>query len=301
MSGTCSLHTVQKIIIPPGFPKVMKLLQNTNLFLIIAIFCGLLLPQGGYYLESFLSVLLIILMTLSLKDITLDALIHKDSIVFRPLVAQIGLSILIILLAFFVHDESYRAGLLIMAAVPCAISVIPFSKLLGDRALYATRGVLVIYFASFILTPVAIWLFFRESISSLELVWSIVLYLGLPFVLSRFIQDFEYDVPALNLTFFLTVYGFIALNQDIIVFEFFTLKSMLIILFIRTFIVLTLIYMITRNINLTLFGSYKNLGYAAILSLQFFGPKAALPSTLGIVFETLAFIWLGLLSRHSPP
>ena len=194
-----------------------------------------------------------------------------------------------------------------MAAAPCAISCVPFSKLLKGDVQSSTTGVVINYLSALIITPTIIWIFFRQLIDMTELITTIVQVIIIPIILSRFLAKLnnkldKYDTSIINILFLIGVYGFVGLNRDTIVNNFFSLKLVLIVLFIRTFLISTVMFFLTKKhkkfgISLTLFSSYKNLGYTAILALTLFGRAAALPAALGIIFELMTFVWLERLIK----
>ncbi len=290
-------------------------MEKTWLILVISMLLGLLYPNFSFFLEPYLMILLIIMITFSLKDIVLNKIINiknlkKSFVLF--LFNYIILTSLLILLAFlFVKDSDYKKGFVIMAAVPCAIVVIPFTKLLKADTNISTLGLITTYFLSLFLTPLIIWLFFKESINFFDLLKTLFLLVILPLFLSRLLNIFngslkKYDTIIINLIFLITTYGFIALNRETIVNNFFSLKSVIFVLFIKTFILTAFLYFILKKLKtqrktaipIILFTNYKNLGYAALLSLTLINKEAALPSTLGILFDSFLFIYLEKILKY---
>lgn len=282
----------------------MKILEKTWLVFLVAISVALIYPGFSSYLEPYLTFLLILLMSFSTRDINLRELFNKKMLknaFFMAVFNYLILSTITILAGLLVSKE-YFPGFVIMAAVPCAIAVIPYTNLLHGNKHASTAGLIMTYIFSLILTPLIIYLFFRQSVDVKVLIEKILLLVILPLILAQFIKKFNHklhnhDKSITNLIFLVLMYGMIGLNQDIIINKFLSLKFVLLALFIRTFVISTIVYFLTKKkkklgISYTIFASFKNLGYATILSLALFGKAASLPATLGIIFETITFVWL---------
>ncbi len=283
---------------------MLKLLSKSWFVILSAVVLALLFPQLSGTIEPFLTLLLILLMSFSTKNIELKSMaslrmLKKAFLLFLADYAL--LSGLIIAVSFFVPDI-YAPGFIIMAAVPCAISVIPFTKLLSGDTAASTLGLILSYLLSFVITPGIIFIFYRESIDTFQLLKTIFLLVAVPLLLSRILKKFnnafkKYDNLILNIIFFVAFYGFISLNRNTIVNEFFTLQEVVAGLILRTIVIVLAVYYFMRKkgkfgISVTVFSGFKNLGYAALLSLTLFGREASLVPTLGLVFETFTFIIL---------
>jgi bile acid:Na+ symporter, BASS family len=286
--------------------------EKTWLVFLVSMLIGLAFPGYAYAVEPFLVYLLMIMVALSIRDIPLRDIFGsglKNTLILF-LANYLLLSLLIVVLSLFLDNPEYQKGFIVMAAVPCAIAVVPFAKLLKGDIKVSTYGLIFTYLVSLFLTPMIIWLFFRESIDLTELLKTIFLLIIVPMLLAiplrRISRRLEkHDTVIINVLFLITIYGFIGLNRETIVNDFFSLGLVMLLLFVRTFGIMTLVYFAHRKlskdrkftVSLTLFSSYKNLGYAALLALALFGREAALPATLGILFELLAFIYLERLVR----
>lgn len=286
----------------------MHLLEKSWVIFLSAMILGVFLPNFAQYLEPYLTIILITMMTVALKDINIRDIFHKN--IKKPLLlfatSYFILTPIIILLSFLIKDIDFRTGFIVMASVPCAIAVIPFSKLLNGDIKSSTSGLLITYFASLFMTPLIIWIFFKQAIETSELLKTIFLLVILPLILSRFIKKLnhrieKYDKSIINFLLFIGIYGFIGLNSHNIT-NLYALRFVLIALFLRTFLLTIIVYFISRKwgsfgISLTIFSGYKNLGYAALLALTLFGVKASLPATIAIIFEVGTFIFLELINR----
>ena len=81
---------------------------------------------------------------------------------------------------------------------------------------------------------------------------------------------------------------------------------MALIAFTRTIIIGMVVFQVlklfgtnySRRISYTLFSSYKNLGMAAAVSVDLFGPKAGIPAAICIIAETVFYLFLSLTRSH---
>jgi BASS family bile acid:Na+ symporter len=147
--------------------------------------------------------------------------------------------------------------------------------------------------------PGLIFLFSGRGDVSIEYVarTSVVLIL-FPIIASRYLKRLDIDpVLPINLGLFIVTYAVIGLNRgDLLV----NAEDLAVIAFMRTFAIGSAIYLLARaagaspekRISYTLFGSYKNLGLAAAVSVVLFGPEAGIPAAVCILAENGFYILL---------
>lgn len=289
----------------------MSLLQNSSLIFLLSMLLGLSVPGPARYMEPLIIPALLIMMSFSLTQV--DLKVRGD--IKRALVnfaLNYGLlSGLILLLSFGLEDEALRCGFIVMAAVPPAIAVLPFSRLLSGDVLLSLYSEAVCYLASLVLMPGIIFLFTSKTGVSLGYVIEIaLLMILLPIAASRVLRRVTIDpVLPINLGFFVVNYAVIGLNSSILSGGFDEISGVTMIALVRTFGIGLSVYFICsvlgasfpQRISHTLFASYKNLGLAAAVSLVIFGPQAAVPSAVCILAETGFYIFLaaGLKRRQS--
>lgn len=283
---------------------MVKLLEKTWLILLSANLLALIYPNLGKYVEPYLTVILVMLMTFSTRNIDFGKVFSKKAMKkgFVMMLANYLILTPIILISALFVDKAYFPGFIIMAAVPCAIAVIPYTKLLKGNSQCSTSGLIINYLFSLILAPLITYFFFAQSVSIYKLIETLVLLVILPLLLSRLFKPInkkldKYDTKIINTIFFVLAYGFVSLNRDTIVFNIASLKIVMLLLFIRTILITQVMRYLTRKkgrfgISLTLFAGYKNLGLAALLALTLFNKEASLPATLALLFENIAFILL---------
>lgn len=283
----------------------ISLLRNSSLIFLLSMLLGLTMPGPAQYMEPLIIPALLLMMSFSLTEVDLRAKgkgdLHRALVNFA---LNYGLlSGFILLLSFSLEDEALRCGFIVMAAVPPAVAVLPFSRLLQGDILLSLYSEAISYLASLVLMPGIIFLFTSKTGVSLSYVIEIaILMILLPVVASRALRRVKIDpVLPINLGFFVVNYTVIGLNSSIIISgDFNEISRVALIALARTFGIGMAVYFVSsmagtpypQRISHTLFGSYKNLGLAAAVSLVLFGPQAAIPSAVCILAETGFYIFL---------
>ncbi len=286
----------------------LQLLKNSSFIFAISIILGFILPEGARYTEPLVTPALIVMMTFSLTEIDFRTKGDLRGALYCFVMNYILLSGLILLLSYTLPEEKLRYGLVVMAAVPPAIAVMPLTKLLGGEVKLSLYGEVLCYAAGIILIPGIIFVFASKSGVDLLYVFEIsTLVILLPIFTSRLrqIRHIKLDpVLPINAGFFLINYTVVGLNSADI---FGYIRPMAAIAFARTFLIGTVVYLLARftgvdypkGISYTLFSSYKNLGLAAAISIALFGHEAGIPIAVCILGETIFYIFLSLARNRA--
>jgi bile acid:Na+ symporter, BASS family len=278
-----------------------------------ALAAGLLWDGGAYWLKSMTLPLLALVMTLSTTNVTNEAF-RSIRIMTVPIVTGIIASFLFhgaLLLGIswiFINDKPLRDGFVIMAAMPPAVAVIPFSIFLKGDTNFALFGTIGGYLGALVLTPLIILIFLGAGFVSPFKVFIILLELIVgPLVLSRILLKTgaaRWIEPVkgtiINWSFFLIVYIMTGLNRNVFLQAPFTLALIAFIAFLSTFVFGWLIeyggkaFKIDHTMltSLILLGTYKNYGLAGGLSLVFFKPETAIPATVTSIMAIVYIIYL---------
>lgn len=296
-----------------------KALKNTVFMFLLATLIAFVYPNLAAYLEQYIVLALILLMTFSLTDVKLRGLdIRADirSIAMALMLNYVFLSgIILMLTILLIKDIDIFRGFVVMAAIPPAIAILPLSTLLKGDTRLALIANASIYIFSILLVPAILILSLGSSVvEPIQMLMILIELIILPLLLSEFISRTTYyekmkedrDI-LINLGFFMVLYVVIGLNRDILLHESRILLIVSIIAFMRTFFSGTLVYKISgmlkvpfeRKVTYTLFGAYKNLGLAATIALLLFGVRATIPSAVCILFEVFMFTYFSALMRES--
>jgi BASS family bile acid:Na+ symporter len=292
---------------------MIRLLNNRNFIFLLAITFGLALPQAAEWTKILMMPALAMVMMLATINVPNDYF-FKPQAILKPSLAGILMTYVIlsgfILLvsALLIHDHNLWIGFVLIAAVPPAVAVIPFTAILEGNVSYTLSGTVASYLAALLIMPLMFWIFIGTGFDDPYKLFSIMLLLiVLPLVLSRVILYFNWQdrlAPVRGLLtdwgFFVVLYSIIGVNRDLIFSRPLTIVPVAGVVFTTTFILGwaiqktgVLFKMDRRNIiSLVLQGTLKNQGIAGGLAIALFEKEAAVPSAIYSVFLILYFIWL---------
>lgn len=258
--------------------------------------------------------MLALVMTLSATGIT-----SREFTSLKAMPRQILLSLLlnygvlggIILLMgwWLIDDRALWTGFVVMATVPPAVAVVPFSYILGGDTLFSLIGMTGAYLAALALMPAAMVLFLGvDFFDPLELLLILGQLVIIPIIASRILL-FTGIAPRINRwrgiitnwSFFVVLFTIIGLNRQAFFGEFDILLRITIIAIVISFVLGYALELIFRalhvrhdtGISLILMGTMKNYGLASGILLALFGERAAIPASICTVFALLRIVWLG--------
>ena len=297
----------------------VKLLRNRNFILVLAIALGLIAgKQVAIKTEPLVLPLLALVMSLSATDITNRELVSLKTM-YRPIAYSLLLNYVllggtILLLAWWlIPDEELRTGFVILAAVPAAPAVLPFTHSLGGDTRFSLIGMTGSYLAALVVLPLAIVLFL-----GLELFnpWRLLLILGeliiIPIIASRILLATgwaKYITPyrgtIVNWSFFVIVFTLIGVNRQAFFGEFDILLRIAVIAIAISFVLGYLLELIAKALRLKhetavsviLMGTLKNYSLSGGILLALFTERSTIPVSVSLVFGILLFVWLGFHLR----
>lgn len=300
--------------------RLQNLLRNRNAILLLGLLCGLFIPFAVPLTRHFILFGLGLTMSLSTMEIGNDAFRSPRRILVPALIGiamnylllgsiQIGLSSLII------RNEAIWTGLVLIAAVPPAIAIIPFSGILRANPTLSLFGTVGAHLAALAITPlIAVGMLGAASFDPRKLLLTLVLLIVLPLVVSRLLiregirqKVAPYRGTITNWTFFFVLYTMVGLNRDFLLGQVAVVLPIAAILLTTTFILGFLIDRISglfhlapeTRISLVLLGTLKNQANAGGLALTFFSQEAALPAAISSIIMMAYFVWLDFRKRGS--
>lgn len=300
------------------FRKITRLLFHRNTILIGAIIVGLFANGWAQALKSYNIYILATVMTFSTTGIALKGLLPVTrSLKIMGTSILLGyfiFSSLLILLSWLLLDNKYLFyGMVIIAASPPGVAVIPFTFILKGDMNYTMIGTLGTYLASVILAPLIILLFSgSHTLSPMQLVMIMVKIILIPFALSRLLlvkQIFEVVKKVrgrvVDFGFALIIYTAVGLNRDIF-FENFHVLGILSLIFVLVIFVLGGAHeyigkklnisppvVVSQNLLLTI----KSSGFTASASMAIFGREAAIPSAVLAVLVLIYLLYLSVRNQ----
>jgi len=298
--------------------KIIGLFRNRNFILFLAVFFGLIWDGGTGFTKTLTLPALGIVMAISLLGVS-GELFRTPKEVLIPSITGIVMNyivltgILIFLSNLIISDKDFWAGFIILAAVPPAVAVIPFTEFLGGNVAFSLIGCVAAYLAALIFTPlIAIGSLGTNFLDPFRLFIITSELIILPLIISRILIWIHLDKPIgpykgaiTNWGFFLVVYTIVGLNRDVFTDQTFRLIPVAIITILSTFLSGWIIELLSRYFNtsekvissIVLLGTLKNYGLAAGLSLSLFGERSAIPATVSTIFMIFYIIWLGFKKK----
>jgi BASS family bile acid:Na+ symporter len=298
--------------------KPKFLLQNRNFILILALLVGLLWGKGARWTEEVILPALVIIMTLSTMGIPGSAL-RSFRTFFAPALSGIVMnyfllgSFLLGLNALLIQDEALRAGFIIIAAVPPAVAVIPFTFFLNGDGKLSLLGTIGAYLGALILTPMIALTFLSSGLADpAKLALIMIELVLLPLIVSRVLIRIGLDSrlepikgPITNWGFFLITYTIVGLNRGLILTQPLSFLPVAFIAVASTFLLGWVIegmgglfHVLPKTLtSLILLGTLKNYGLAGGLALALFSEKTSVPATVSAVFMIVYIIWLQFKRR----
>ncbi|MDH3365917.1 MAG: hypothetical protein OEM29_07960 [Thermoplasmata archaeon] len=291
--------------------RASDVLQSYSIMMMLGLSIGLVIGGFPAMTREISMGALALLMTISLTNVRLGETkakgLSRDAALM--LLLNYGFLTVIILLMGSLFSEELWWGWVLMAAAPSAISIVPFTSILGGSTAKALISTSVNYLAALILMPLITLALIGSSVSVSNLVISLLLLIVLPMALSRvlMLKDIERRTKTIvtNLSFFVLIFAVAGSNRG----AFLDDPSMVIAVsaacLVRTFGTGYLMEFFLRRrampkedrIHIVLFSGYKNLGLTATLAIALFEPIVAVPATICIAFEIL---WVISLLRYYP-
>jgi BASS family bile acid:Na+ symporter len=303
--------------------RLLSLLRHRDAILVLALLTGLGAGQGAPYTESLVLPALALVMTLAVMGVPLDIFRTPRNLVSPTLLALaanyalLG-GLLLALSRLCIGPPDLRNGFVLLAIVPPAVAVIPFTYILGGDRILSLVGTVSCYLGALVLTPVGAWLLLgggilvhRQKIAGI--VAQLIL---LPLLLATLLQRLGWHRPLepykgtiTNWSFFLITYTIVGLNRQLFLQRPGELLPVMAIAVATTFLWGEIITWWGRRCHvdpsrltsLVLLGTLKNYGLAGGLALSLFSPQTSVPAAVSTVFMIVYVIWLNFRQHSRPP
>jgi len=221
--------------------------------------------------------------------------------------------VIITLGALLLRDEKLWRGIVLLAAVPPAIAVIPFSVFLDGNKDLSLIGTVGAYMGGLVVMPlITFTLLSPAAFDPIRLLVAVFELIILPLLISRFMISEKLNKNVApwkggitNWSFFLIMYTLVGLNSNVFLSMQPVLLTIAIIAISTNFILGYLIEWISKifkispptRTGLVLLGTLKNQGMAGGLALTIFGKEAAIPAAVFTASMIVYIVWLDLLQR----
>lgn len=292
---------------------MIHLLNNRNFIFLLAITFGLLLPQAAEWTKILMMPALALVMMLATINVPNDYFLNPRAIL-KPSLAGIMMTYVILngtillLSALLICDRNLWIGFVLIAAVPPAVAVIPFTAILEGNVSNTLSGTVASYLAALLIMPLMFWIFIGTGFDDpYKLVRIMLILIVLPLILSRVILYFNWQdriAPIrgslTNWGFFIVLYSIIGVNRDLIFSQPLTIIPVAGIAFATTFVLgwiikkIGVLFNVDKEniVSLVLQGTLKNQGISGGLAIALFAKEAAVPSAIYSIFMILYIMWL---------
>ncbi len=260
---------------------------------------------------SFLNMpILILIMTLSFTETDFSA--FKNLKKSRdPFLAGILINYCLIFFMFLFLGRLFKiegelwAGLVLTAATPPGLAIMPFASVVGGNMFFATAATLSAFIATLLFTP-GLTAFFigSNAISYLSLLRMLFYLIIIPLILGLILQkiylkDFAKKIHggAVNIGFgviFAVIFGInrnFLFGQPVYIVKLLLISFIVVfgLAFMARFILRFLDYSVKVKKSIVLVATIKNSIFGATAGLSLLGPQGAIPGTV-VTFVTLVYL-----------
>ena len=296
---------------------MLRLLGNRNVIFGLAVGLGLALPHPAQWTAPAMMPALALVMTLATIHVP-NSYFRDPRAILAPSLAGIAMTYIVLggviltASALVVRDPNLWIGFVLIAAVPPAVAVIPFTAILEGDISYTLSGTVASYLAALLVMPVMFIVLVGTAFADpYKLIRIMLLLIVLPLILSRLILYLGWAARIESFRglltdwgFFIVLYSMIGVNRDLIFSQPMTIAPVALVVLASTFGLGAVVEKAgvflkkdpPRIVSLVLLGTLKNQGIAGGLAMALFEKEAALPSAVYSVFMIVYILWLDL--RH---
>jgi BASS family bile acid:Na+ symporter len=293
---------------------LLSIVENVRYWILAGVICAFLIGSIGDITSTILILVLIIQMSLSMDGLVLrkkDISDNSKEIIWSAVFCFVicsGSALLMGLLFKGAYPEIWN-GWVMLASVPCAVSVITFALYLKGDMVLSVLATTVIYFMALVITPVMTMVFAGDAISPLQILKYVVLFIVVPLAMTYPLKYLHLNRPrkviGINIMMFLIVLLSVGFNRDYFFTEPVVVLYIAIACVFRTFVVSIILMHVLKRANVNRERSFvyigmsvwKNSGLASTLCIMLLAdtPEAVLPCVISLLIET---IWFGAMGGY---
>lgn len=210
---------------------------------------------------------------------------------------------------FFIDDTHIWTGWVMLASVPCAISVVVCSLVMKGDTKMSVLALTGIYVVAIAVTPLITHLLLGDSVNPLEVLKYIVLFIAVPFALSFIVKRMHLANTTksvfINLMMLLLVLVGMGSRRDYIINDFDVVILLILACIFRIFLVSFVLLFAFRKLkvkreNAVVYlsmSAWKNSGMSISMTMALFAatmPDAVLPCIVSLVMEA---VWFAVMSK----
>ncbi len=301
---------------------MLRLFGNRNVIFGLAVGLGLALPQPARWTALAMMPALALVMTLATIHVP-NSYFRDPRAILAPSLAGIAMTYIVLggviltASALLIRDPNLWIGFVLIAAVPPAVAVIPFTAILEGDISYTLSGTVASYLAALLVMPVMFIVLVGTAFADpYKLIRIMLLLIVLPLILSRLILYLgwagrieSFRGLLTDWGFFIVLYSMIGVNRDLIFSQPMMIAPVALVVLASTFGLGAVVEKAgvflkkdpPRIVSLVLLGTLKNQGIAGGLAIALFEKEAALPSAVYSVFMIVYILWLDLRHQRRKP
>ena len=289
--------------------SAMSIALNVRYWILAAVVIGFIIGDvGGENDATLLIVFLMIMMCFSLTKMQFfkDDLAHYKRYVLFSVALCSAVATVITLCLGLLYPRAMWEGWVILACVPCAISVVSGTMFMKGDSKLVMISLSVIYVLAIALTPLLSYVIIGDAINPLEIVKYVLLFILIPLIVSIPLRKIGIPETAnsiiINFTFF--IFALIAIGRSRnFFFDDLTLAlSVIAATFVRIAVVHLLFEYSMRHTTMTrerriaysLLLIWRNSGLALAMVLLLFPDNvmAMAPASISMIFEQFYFMFM---------
>ncbi|MCL1984269.1 MAG: bile acid:sodium symporter, partial [Methanomassiliicoccaceae archaeon] len=295
---------------------LMNAVLDVRWYIVIGLIAALAIGDTGYAPEIAM-ITLMVMMCVSLQGLSFsrsDIRENKKELMIGIIICYAVAGGVTLLVGSF-YDHDLWMGWVMIAAVPCAISVTSGTLILRGNTKLAMITVTVIYVIALAATPVITKVFIGQAVSPYEVLRYVALFIVIPFAVSiplrKMIIPADLRTVSINIMFFILVVVTFGANKEFILSEPRTVMWVICGCLVRIAAVAAMMEFILRKmrtkresrIPMVLLSIWKNSALAMSMTMVLISTtESVLPSALSLPLEMLWFmgmIWY--YGKRCPP
>ena len=294
----------------------MSAIMDVRWYIVIGLILALIVGDTGYAPEIAM-ITLMVMMCVSLQGLTFgrsDIKENKKELIIGVLICYAVAGGVTLLVGSF-YDHELWMGWVMIAAVPCAISVTSGTLILKGNTKLAMITVTMIYIIALAATPIITKVFIGQAVSPYEVLKYVALFIVIPFAVSIPLRNVvipaKIKTVSINIMFFILVVITFGANKEFILTEPRTVLWVICGCLVRIAVVATVMELILRKmrtkrdsrIPMVLLSIWKNSALAMSMTMELISTtESVLPSALSLPLEMLWFmVMIWYYGRRCPP
>lgn len=292
----------------------VNILSNVGVWIIMGIICAIVIGPLGDISSTLIVIVLIIQMTLSMDGLSFSSKTIRENkkAITYSLIACFGISTIAALLLGSLFIENYPEiwkGWVMLAAVPCAVSVVTVSFFSKGNTAMCVLSLVVIYLLALAVTPLITLTFIGESVSVPKILSYVVLFIAVPIAASFPLKKVNISrtvrIVVINAMLFFLVFMSLGQNREYLFSEtgvvFLVAAACAVRVFAVSFIVLYLLKKRGAGRDNSMvyvpMAVWKNSGLGVTLCFVLFGnmAEAAIPCAISLLVELL---WFAVMTNY---